>query len=211
MTILSKFNELKKPTDLKYLLLTTFLSAGVILAPILSNRILDVYSLKITLGTVLVTVMYGLIDVINNDYGIVKARLSILASTITKIFAAFAIAALLLIPFFKETPGFIDVIKSAFRIEFASMMSMFISQYFIDVKIFDFFRKKYDSFFIRYTLSNTSQIIGISIFGFIAFYGTGLNLGQVILGNIIVRFGLQFILTPVYSFLTYKKPKESLS
>lgn len=200
----NKFNDLKKPTDLKYLLLTTFISAGVILAPILSNRILDVYSLKITLGTILVTVMYGLIDVINNDYGMVKARLSILSVTITKIFAALAIAVLLLIPFFKETVGFVDVIKSAFRIEFASMTAMFVSQYFIDVKIFDYFKKKYDSFFIRYTLSNVSQIIGISIFSIIAFYGTGLNLWQIIIGNMAVRFGLQFILTPVYSSLTYK-------
>lgn len=200
----NKFNDLKKPTDLKYLLLTTFISAGVILSPILSNRILDVYSLKITLGTILVTVMYGLIDVINNDYGMVKARLSILSVTITKIFAALAIAVLLLIPFFKETVGFVDVIKSAFRIEFASMTAMFVSQYFIDVKIFDYFKKKYDSFFIRYTLSNVSQIIGISIFSIIAFYGTGLNLWQIIIGNMAVRFGLQFILTPVYSSLTYK-------
>lgn len=200
----NKFNDLKKPTDLKYILLTTFISAGVILAPILSNRILDVYSLKITLGTILVTVMYGLIDVINNDYGMVKARLSILSVTITKIFAALAIAVLLLIPFFKETVGFVDVIKSAFRIEFASMTAMFVSQYFIDVKIFDYFKKKYDSFFIRYTLSNVSQIIGISIFSIIAFYGTGLNLWQIIIGNMAVRFGLQFILTPVYSSLTYK-------
>lgn len=202
--VLEKINELKKPTELKYLFLTSFLVGGVILAPILSNRILDMYSMKLTLGALLVTAMFGLIDVINNDYGIAKAKQSIFIFTVTKICFAFIIAGLLLLPYFKETPGFMNIIQSAFRVEVASLCSMFVSQYFIDVKIFDYFKQKFNSFFVRYTLSNLSQVVGLLIFVIIGFYGTGLNLLQLFVGHLVLRFGIQFLLTPMYSVLIYK-------
>lgn len=202
--MLSKF---LKPSEFKYTLLTVILTCGVILSPILSNRIIDIFTFKATLGTILVTIMYGFVDVINNDFGIKKAKDSVLIATITKIIMATTIYLLLVIPFFKETIGFLPILSIAFRIEIATVFSLFISQYFIDVKIFDYFRSKTQSFFIRYTLSNLSQIIGISIMILIAFAGTGMNLFHLIIGNIIIRFGLQFLLTPFYALLTFKSKK----
>lgn len=193
--------------NLKYTVLASLYSSIFILAPILSNRIVEIFGFRVVLGAVAMTLALGLLDVINNDYGIKKAKTVILASLINRAVLYGLVGLLLLLPVVRETPGYMDIVKQSFRILVAGEIAIFLSQYFIDVHIFDFFKRLFKEkwFVIRYNVSNiVSQTLSTSLFMTLAFYGaTHLHvpLPSLIIGGVTLRLMMSIILTPMMRLL----------
>lgn len=200
-------NKIKEATETKYYILMAFFTSALVISPMISNRIVEIFGIKAVLGAVLITIMYGIVDVINNDFGIIKAKQAILISTVVKFLMFGFISLLLSIPVYKETPGFEKIISTSLRMFIAGEATILISQYFIDTYIFDYFKQKYNSFVISYTLSNVTQIISTALMIIFGFWGTGLPLLPLFIGNLIYKYIIQIGLTPVYMLLTTKKEK----
>lgn len=185
---------------------TALYASLFIIAPIASNRIVDIYGIKVATGVILMTIALGLLDVINSNYGVSKARTVIISAIITRITVWSVLSICMFLPVFKETTGYEPIVLTSIRILVAGELSTFIGQYFIDVRLFDYLKRKFNSFFIGYNISNIiSQTISLALFSVFAFYGTGINIWQLFVGHIIFRYALQFILSPLFTLLTYTK------
>ena len=186
----------------------------MVLAPIMSNRLVEIGSFKIVLGGLFAAVAAAFLDVINNNWGMIKARETVLASLIVR-FTTYALifATVMFIPVVREPAGFQDIIVSALRMLFAAEIAGVLSQYFIDIPLFDWMKKKFKHIFImRYNISNVfSQLIQGVTFCYIAFYGTDKAhlIPHIIVGGFVLKFGVQIALTPVMAALAHwTKPQD---
>jgi uncharacterized integral membrane protein (TIGR00697 family) len=199
--------EVLKPTSLKFTIMAMLYGAMLTLGPILSNRIVDVAGFKIMLGAVLVVIALGLLDVINNDFGLKKAREVVVSSLVIRLILWGVIAGLLLLPVVKETPGYMDMVQTSFQIVLAGELSMFISQYFVDTKLFDWVKSRFNHFAVRYLVSNVvSFTIGSAVFLPIAFWGRpGISLWALFWGHLMARFLIQLVFLPLWTVVAYRR------
>ena len=157
--------EFLKPSEGKFALLASLYAALFVLAPVISNRVVDVFGVKVLLGSMLLIVALGLLDVVNNDFGIRRARLVVVCALVTRIIVWVLVSALMALPVLSEPPGFGKVVNSSLALFLAGEISIFVSQYFVDVRIFDWVRRRYPAFWVRYSLSNlVSYVVGLVIF-----------------------------------------------
>lgn len=181
-------------------LLTAFFVGFVLLAPILSNRLIDIFGIKVAFGTLMIPLACSLLDVINNNFGARVAKDVVITSVVVR-FTIYGLVALgLLIPVVKETPGFSEMILTGIRLLIASELAIGLSQYFIDIPLFSYMKERYGHFFVRYNVSNlVSTAIQGTIFVLIGFWGSRLHthMWDMIWGGYILKIGLQFVLSPV--------------
>lgn len=195
--------ELLKPSDAKFALLASTYAALFVLAPVISNRVVSIFGVKVLLGSVLLIIALGLLDVVNNDFGMRRARLVVVCGLVTRIIAWALVSALMALPVLSEPAGFAGIVNSSLTLFLAGEVSIFLSQYFIDVRVFDWLRRKYPAFWIRYNLSNLiSYAMGLLIFLLLAFWGKDVDLVGLFVGQIIVRLSLQALLSPIFSAIS---------
>jgi len=195
--------DLLKPSEGKFALLASLYAALFVLAPVISNRVVDVFGVKVLLGSVLLIVALGLLDVVNNDFGIRRARLVVVCALVTRIIVWVLVSALMALPVLSEPPGFGKVVNSSLALFLAGEISIFVSQYFVDVRIFDWVRRRYPAFWVRYSLSNlVSYVVGLVIFLVLAFWGKDVDLVGLFVGQIMVRLTLQALLMPFFSAIS---------
>lgn len=146
----------------------------------------------ITWGAILFPIGFLLIDVITERYG---EKISIDSLKVGILFAFI--------------PTFILVDH---RIAIASLIAYFTSQ-FVDIKIFSFFKNKYNKlWYLRNNVSTfVSQFIDSFLFFFIAFYG---NMDiKIILTLSVGTLGIKYLIaildTPLFYILTQRKTNES--
>ena len=186
-----------------------------VLSPILSNRITDIFGLKVLVGAITMTFVFGLLDVINNTYGEDQAKQTVITATAVRMISwlliSFAVATL---PAWKETPGFSTLVVESLRIFVSGEASFLLSQYFVDIPVFNFFKKRFNSFWIRYNLSNmVSNTLQTALFVFFGFVGKGVPLLNLMAGQLLFRVCISFATTPIFGLLVtlLKKADKSKS
>ena len=194
------FKEIISNIDVLSILKTLYVSLSI-LAPILSNRIIGLFGLPILMASFSQQFNFGVLDLINYNYGAKQARIAVIATTVTRIIVWGVIGLLMLLPTFSETKGFNIFIGEAFRFTIAGLITTLVSQYFVDIPIFDWVKRKLNSgFALRYNISNFfSSMLTVILFHLIAFVGTD----KPILNMILMSYGIQTIilisLTPLWS------------
>ena len=150
------------------------------------------------------TLSYGLIDVVNNAFGLKTARRLVLAAAAVRGVIWILVGAVLVLPTFSSVPGFDRFMGNAFRLTLAGEVSILVGQYFIDTKIFDWVKNKLRApFWVRYNVSNlVSYTVGHVVFIFIGFVGTGAPMWSIIFGSIVWRYIGSVALTPLFSLLS---------
>ena len=181
-----------------YVLIGTYV-AFFILAPVLTNRIMNVFGLFILMGMPAMHLGFGVIDLINNNYGMEIARKAVLTAVVVRGFVWIYIVLTMLVPTQSMTAGFDVILKNSFRFMIAGWAGIVLSQYFIDIPIFHYIKEKiHKSFSIKYNLSNLlSSLISNIIFVTVAFIGTGKPIIKIIIGGYVIQMAILILLTPV--------------
>lgn len=116
---------------------------SVILAPILSNKILTLGGFTLPGGMLIaVVLMYGLIDLMNYRYGQQEARKMLIQALVVRLFLYLAVVPIILtLPGTAKVIGFASILAQSFKLMIAGEISVFVSQYFFDVPIFNYFKR----------------------------------------------------------------------
>ena len=131
--------EFLKPSQRKLTILASLYAALFVIAPVISNRIVDIFGAKVLLGSLLL----------------------------------------------------------------AGEVSIFVSQYFVDVRVFDYLKTRYRSFIVRYNVSNLiSYTLGLLVFLLLAFWDKDVDIVGLFFGQLGLRLVLQFALAPVFWILS---------
>ena len=195
--------EFLKPSQRKLTILASLYAALFVIAPVISNRIVDIFGAKVLLGSLLLIVALGLLDVINNDFGLQKARDVIVAGLVTRLVVWALVSALFLLPVLSEPVGFRAMVASSLTLLLAGEVSIFVSQYFVDVRVFDYLKTRYRSFIVRYNVSNLiSYTLGLLVFLLLAFWDKDVDIVGLFFGQLGLRLVLQFALAPVFWILS---------
>lgn len=200
------------------LALSTFIGlycSLAVLAPILSNRLVEIGHFKIVLGGLFAAFAASLLDVVNNNWGMKTARETVVAALLTRFIVYALVTAAMFLPVVRETPGYQEMILTGIRLLLAAEISSAISQYFIDIPVFDYMKRKFKFFLFRYNLSNVvSQIIQGVIFVYAGFWGTDKAhlIPHLIVGGFVLKFGLQITISPLMALLAHlTRPKDVLN
>jgi uncharacterized integral membrane protein (TIGR00697 family) len=164
----------------------------------LAGKIYNIGALQITAGLFTITVFAVLLDVINELYGQKEAKKLVVGTLVAKILLYSYVFLAVLLPGKEVTPFNIPMmfaVKAALVSEFA----MFITNYFLDIPMFNFMKRFNGGFFARTNLTNILSLsISTLIFMLITYYGKA-NLTPLITGQILIRlvmgFGLSLIAT----------------
>jgi uncharacterized integral membrane protein (TIGR00697 family) len=177
-----------------------------VLAPILSNRLVQIGHFKIVLGGLFAALAASLLDVVNNNWGMKTARETVLAALLTRFIIYGLVTAAMFLPVVKETVGYQEMILTGIRLLLAAEISSAISQYFIDIPVFDYMKRKFKFFLFRYNLSNliSTGIQSVS-FVYIGFWGTDKAhlIPHLIVGGLVLKLGFQLVLSPLMALLAH--------
>lgn len=185
-------------------LLITIYTSLFLLAPMFSNKILIIGGFKVMAGIVLMTLACGILDVINNNYGPNYARKTVTISAVTRAIVWCIGLVVVSMQGIVIVEGFDKFVVSTFRILIAGEVAIVLSQYFIDIKVFDVVSRRFESFFLKYNISTViSQIASISIFIMIALYGKVENITPILLSGILFRVTATICMTPVMQLMNY--------
>jgi uncharacterized integral membrane protein (TIGR00697 family) len=202
--IQNEIKILKESLNIQAILLVTY-CVFFILSPILANKIVSIFGYPILLAAIIMPLAYGLVDLTNQHFGIQSAKTMIITAAIVRLIVWIVVGLSLLLPTFSMTPNFDVIITDSFRFLIAGELSIIFSQYFIDIPIFDFFKRKLKyGFVLRYNISNIiSGLLASIIFNTIAFLGTDKPILQLVFTNwifkIVVVTGL---LSPVWAVIS---------
>ena len=178
-------------------ILNGFFCSLFILAPIFSNRVIDLFGMPILMSAITMQLAYATLDLINNNFGPDKAKQTLLSAILMRFIIWIIIGLLMLLPTYKMTSGFEGFVLDSFKLMLAGWFATGFSQYFIDIPIFNYVktRLKYN-FIARYNISNfISLLLAAILFNVIAFFGTDMP----ILKLTIMAFVIQVIMTIVLS------------
>ena len=171
--ILNELIDLWNNINIQFII-TTLYCVMFILAPVFGNRIVSLFGQPILMSSISMPMTLGLIDILNQNYGLSQARLAVLTAAIIRVVIWAIIGLLMLLPTFSMTENFDKIIGDSFRFLLAGWGSTIVSQYFIDIPIFAYLKKTVKfGFGFRYNLSNiASGLILTVLFHVIAFWGT---------------------------------------
>jgi uncharacterized integral membrane protein (TIGR00697 family) len=174
-------------------------------APILSNRIVSIFGFKLIVGAITIDLAYGLVDVLNNCLGKPTARRAIIIAMFSRFVLWSIIGLSFLLPTFKEPQGYTKILSQGFRIFLAGELSLFLSQYLVDINLFHYFKKFNLKFWARYNLSNIfGQFVSTTVFVSLAYLGTGIAVMPLIVGSYVFKYCFTVLLTPVFSLVNSK-------
>lgn len=178
-------------------------AAFYVIAPIQSSKWVGNTHMHLLTGSLTIALARGLLDVINENYGKDSARKLVLAAMIVRFVAWGWVGLTILMPTFRQAPGYEKIMTQGLRILIAGEAALFIGQYFIDVQIFHWVKKLKWGFWLRYNISNMiSASFGATLFMVLAFYGTGKPIWTLIWSSILWKIVVvSWLLTPVFSGL----------
>ena len=198
------------------LALTTFIglyTALMVVAPIMSNRLVELWHFVIPMGGLFAYAAASILDVINNNWGVKQARATVLGSLINRfVIYGMMLLTISVIPIKFENPGFEDMVLTGVRLLIAAEISSALSQYFIDIPIFDYMKKRFKWFAARYNVSNLiSGFIQSVTFVYIGFVGTPKAhlIPTMIISGVVIKYIIQISATPIVALLAkWTEPKD---
>lgn len=185
----------------------------MVIAPIMSNRIVEFWIFVVPLGGLFAYTAGSTLDIINNNWGMKQARSTVLSALINRfIIYGMVILALALFPLKAESPGFENVMHTGIRLLLAGELSSAVSQYFIDIPIFDYMKKRFKWFIARYNVSNiVSGLIQTVIFVYVGFWGTPKEhlIPAMIISGLATKYIWQIGATPLVALVAkWTAPKD---
>ena len=139
---------------------------------------------------------YGCLDVINQTEGVASARHTVVVAAVARavVFALLLITSVV-------WPVLWPIASTSFWLFVFAELGMVLSQYWIDIPIFDTVKRRLHlPFWARYNVSNLiSQPIAVLVFSVGASWALALPFWSVAIGALSLRVVvLPFLLTPVY-------------
>lgn len=189
----------KKVFDRLGILIAAY-TAIFVMVPFLSARIIEVFNMKLLVGSIAMIIAHGLLDVINEGYGPEKAKQTVLTAVVIRLFIWCFIALSYMLPTFRQPDGYQVIMLSGFRLLVAGEVTLVLTQYFLDVPVFAWLKRKTSyGFWVRYNLSNIlSQSLLTCLFITMAFIGTGKPIVELIFYAILFRTIVSMTLTPLF-------------
>jgi uncharacterized integral membrane protein (TIGR00697 family) len=184
-----------------------YLGASQVLATRVIDFNLGFYSFFAPAAVFIYPFIAQAIDMVNEVYGVRKTQLAILIAFITQVLLVFFIImtnTLTPAPFFAHEAAWQSIFGLSIRVTFASWIAFLINQN-IDAWVFDRLKKRYPKQLVLRSI--TSDIADLTldslIFVPLAFYGTGMPVIPLIIGQIISKNIIGLLDTPW--FIWYKK------
>lgn len=198
------------------LALTTFIglyTALMVIAPIMSNRIVEFWMFTIPMGGFFAYVAASTLDIINNNWGVKQARNTVIGSLINRfIIYGIIVLCVSIFPVRFENPAFEDMVMTGLRLLIASEIAGVLSQYFIDIPVFHYMKKRFKWFAARYNVSNIiSGFVQSAAFLTIGFWGTPKEhlILTMIISSVAVKYIVQISATPLVALLAkWTEPKD---
>lgn len=193
------------------LLLSLFIG-GLVVAALISSKIIMVAGVAVPAGVLAYSITFIISDIVSEIWGkdcannIVQCGFITLLMTSALAWAAVTWPAA---PFWHGQESFSAVIGSTPRIVAASLVAYLVSQKH-DIWLFHLLKKKTNGkhLWLRNNASTIiSQLIDSSIFVTIAFWGI-LPVGEVIMGQWLIKLAIAFIDTPIVYFLCHSLRKQ---
>ena len=191
-----------------YLYLSALFVAALVAANVVASKIIMIGGLVVPAGVLAYSITFAVTDTINEVWGrqraqtVVKAGIAVQLLVWLLLVLAIAMPAA---PFWQGQAAFSAVLGATNRIIFASLVAYLLSQS-LDVLIFhrlkELSRDKH--LWLRNNLSTfVSQTLDTVVFIVIAFAGTGQPLMQLILGQLVVKYAIALLDTPVVYALVW--------
>ena len=155
------------------LLLVALQSSLFAIAPMLSTKTGILFGIAFLTGTALFGLCYVITDLVNSNWGVSAARTSLAICVSIRMFLYLAVLPLLVsIPTKLAPPNYKVFIMGAWWVFLAGEISTFVSQYFLEIPVFSWLKKRigFSRSFLAGGLLNTA--IAAPIFSLVAFWGT---------------------------------------
>ena len=198
-------NSLSKE-DKIYILLGAIFVGLLVVSNIIASKIIMVAGLVGPAAVIVYSLTFVITDTINELWGKERTKyivkLGFLVSVISAIFIRLAII-MPAAPFWDDHEAYNLILGSNLRIVFASLVAYLVSQYH-DIWAFMFWRRLTGERFLwlRNNLSTgASQLIDTSLFITLAFWGTGIPLMPMIIGQFLFKLIIAAIDTPIVYLL----------
>ncbi|MFW5795390.1 MAG: queuosine precursor transporter [Bacillota bacterium] len=201
--------------DKLFILFSSIFVSLLILSNILAVKIIDVGGLVGPAAVLIYALSFALSDTLVEIWGEEKVKYVIKVGFIASLISAIFIRLAISFPSAENwtlQQEFEMILGSNLRIVFASMVAYLASQ-FHDVWAFVFWKKltKGKHLWLRNNLSTIfSQMIDTVIFIFIAFYGSGLPILSMMIGQYILKLIIALLDTPIV-YLAVKLTKENIN
>jgi queuosine precursor transporter len=215
-----KINNISQ--ERKVTLLQVIFATSIVLANIIGIKIINVFSLNVSMGIWLVPITFLITDMLAEVKGRKFVSNLIWSTAIALIFSLLFIQLSIIVGpaerFADNNPAFMIIFKNSARMFIASIVAFIISQ-FHDIWAFEFWKKKTKGkhLWLRNNLSTVvSQFIDTTIFIFIAFYQMTPRfdfafMWQLILPYYALKIILALIDTPfVYMGVKWLKGKQNV-
>lgn len=203
-----------KKTQQNLMLLNGIFIATLIIANIVSAKVVSFLGLVIPAAIVAYPLTFLMTDVIGEIWGKEEAnrtvRLGLICQLLSLVLIGLAIA-LPVAPFADNQAEFQSIMGQSFRVVGASLVAYMLAQ-FNDVFIFHKLKEKTNGKhkWLRNNLSTmASQLIDTAIFITIAFIGTVPNIWVMIASQYLIKFIYALLDTPFFYLLTREHKRES--
>ncbi|NOZ58606.1 MAG: queuosine precursor transporter [Euryarchaeota archaeon] len=181
-------------------LIATFASL-VVISNVTAVKITTIAGFAVPAAVVAYSVTFLLTDMLSEFYSKRDAHRAVWAGFYANILLVVVVGVAVLLPpapFWEHQQAFEALFSLVPRIVLASMVAYLISQHF-DVLAFHFWKQltagRY--LWLRNNASTmVSQLIDTALFITIAFYGTGMPLGEMIMGQYVVKLAIALLDTP---------------
>jgi uncharacterized integral membrane protein (TIGR00697 family) len=176
-------------------------AAIFVMVPVLSNKVLLIGQWQLLAGVPFMSLAYVLIDLLNENWGMKVARSAVLAGVMARMFAfAVMVPFVLVVPGVRELPGYSDLLSQAFRLFVAAEVGIFLSQWVVDIPLFQWVRTRVGGgFWLRYNVTtHLSAVLTVLFVITVAFWGNpSVSLPNMLLTAAVARVALTAMLTPV--------------
>ena len=183
------------------MVLTTMFVALNLMAPIASNKVIDL-GITFAAGSMLIAISYGLLDIINDWKGKAAARMTVETALIVR--ATFFLVVIPLIVFLPEstaTPGFDSFMVKSARLFAAGWASLLVGGWYVNTSLFSWLKAKMSGrhFTLRYlTTTGPTVAAGAIVYGVLGFVGDPkVDLLSIIVGTAIARIVIGAAITPL--------------
>ena len=203
-----------KKTQQNLMLLNGIFVATLIVANIVSAKVVSFWGLVIPAAIVAYPLTFLMTDVIGEIWGKDEANRTVKLGLICQLLSLVLIGlsiALPVAPFADNQAEFQSIMGQSFRVVFASLVAYMLAQ-FNDVLIFHKLKEKTNGKhkWLRNNLSTmTSQLIDTAIFITIAFIGTVPNIWVMIFSQYLIKFIYALLDTPFFYLLTREEKNKS--
>lgn len=203
-----------KKTQQNLMLLNGIFIATLIIANIVSAKVVSFWGLVIPAAIVAYPMTFLMTDVIGEIWGKEEANRTVKLGLICQLLSLVLIGVAIVLPvapFADNQAEFQSIMGQSFRVVGASLIAYVIAQ-FNDVLIFHKLKEKTNGKhkWLRNNLSTmTSQLIDTAIFITIAFIGTVPNIWVMIFSQYLIKFIYAVIDTPFFYLLTREEEEKS--